>query len=474
MTFNPLDLWYARPLVAVTLTGIAVLILEGIRRNNAAASRVVSLIGLLAAGACTVLTYGSNELGFNGTFLHGTYGSFFTMLFLAAGFLTVVVSQSYLSRLSINRSEYYALVLFAIAGMILMASAVDLVIIFLGLELMSLCLYVLVGFHRTRGQSNEASLKYFLLGAFVTGFLLYGIALIYGVTGTTNLITIARTFSAHSSNSLFLLGVGLVAISFSFKVAATPFHMWAPDVYEGAPTTVTAFMSTAAKAAGFAAFMAVFLRSFAFAETNINVILGWLAAGSMVIGNVTAIAQTNVKRLLAYSSIAHAGYMLTGIAAGNQEGQIGILFYLAAYVMMNIGAFAVIALLEKADGGGLTLNDYAGRSTQQPALAALLSVFLFSLAGIPPLAGFFGKYYVFLAAVKAGMTWLAIVGVLTSLVSVYYYLNLVVLMYFKEGRGEVAAKPAKVTLVAIGIAALLVLEFGLYPSSVLNFAQRVF
>jgi NADH-quinone oxidoreductase subunit N len=474
MTFDPLDLWYASPLVAVTLAGIAVLIVEGIRRNNAAASRIVSLAGLLTAGVCTVLTYGSNQPGFNGTFLHGTYGSFFTMLFLAAGFLTVVVSRQYLSRLAINRSEYYALILFAITGMILMASAVDLVIIFLGLELMSLCLYVLAGFDRTRGRSNEAALKYFLLGAFVTGFLLYGIALVYGVTGTTNLVTIGANFSTYSSNGVFLLGVGLFAMSFSFKVAAAPFHMWAPDVYEGAPTTVTAFMSTAAKAAAFAAFMAVFLRSFAFAGTNVNVVLGWLAASSMVVGNITAIAQTNVKRLLAYSSIAHAGYMLTGIAAGNHEGQVGILFYLAAYVVMNIGAFTVISLLEKEDGTGLTLADYAGLSVQQPVLAALLSVFLFSLAGIPPLAGFFGKYYVFLAAVKAGMTWLAIVGVLTSLISVYYYLNLVVLMYFKEGRGEVAAKPAKVTLIAVGIAALLVLGFGLYPSSVLSFAQRVF
>ena len=474
MTFNPLDLWFASPLLVVTLTGIAVLILEAIRRNNAVASSIVTLVGLFAAGVCTVLTYGSNQPIFNGTFLHGTYGSFFTMVFLAAGFLTVAVSHPYLSRLSINRSEYYALLLFAIAGMILMASAVDLVIIFLGLELMSLCLYVLAGFHRTKTQSNEAALKYFLLGAFVTGFLLYGIALIYGATGTTNLITISRSISDYSSNSLFLLGVGLMAMSFSFKVSAAPFHMWAPDVYEGSPTTVTAFMSTAAKAAGFAAFIAVFVRSFAFAGTNVNVILGWLAAASMVVGNITAIAQTNVKRLLAYSSIAHAGYMLTGIAAGNPEGQIGILFYLTAYVMMNIGAFAVISLLEREDGGGLTLQDYAGLSTQQPVLAALLSVFLFSLAGIPPLAGFFGKYYVFLAAIKAGMTWLAIVGVLTSLVSVYYYLNIVVLMYFKEGQGQVAAKPAKATLLAIGIAAILVLGFGLYPSSVLSFAQRVF
>jgi len=240
MTFNSLDLWYASPLVAVTLAGIAVLIVEGIRRNNAAASRIVSLAGLLTAGVCTVLTYGSNQPGFNGTFLHGTYGSFFTMLFLAAGFLTVVVSRQYLSRLAINRSEYYALILFAIAGMILMASAVDLVIIFLGLELMSLCLYILAGFDRARGRSNEAALKYFLLGAFVTGFLLYGIALVYGVTGTTNLVTIGANFSAYSSNGMFLLGVGLLAMSFSFKVAAAPFHMWAPDVYQPPPTTVTA------------------------------------------------------------------------------------------------------------------------------------------------------------------------------------------------------------------------------------------
>lgn len=474
MKFNLLDLWYASPFVAVSVTGILVLLLEAVRKNSARASQILTLTGLTAAAACVVATYGSSQLAFNGMFLNGEYGSYFTMLFLAAGALTAAVSHQYLVRMGNDRSEYYALILFAISGMILMASSVDLVIIFLGLELMSVCLYVLAGFMRTRERSNEAALKYFLLGAFVTGFLLYGIALLYGVTGTTSLIVIGRNFAAYSSNTLFLVGVGLVAVSFSFKIAAVPFHQWAPDVYEGAPTTVTAFMSTAAKAAGFGAFAAVFLRSFSFAGTNVSLMLGILAAASMIVGNITAIAQTNVKRLLAYSSVAHAGYMLTGIAAGNQEGQTGILFYLAAYVVMNIGAFSVISLLERENGEGLAISDYAGLSSQQPALAALLAVFLFSLSGIPPFAGFFGKYYVFLSAVKANMVWLAIVGVLTSLVGVYYYLRIVVLMYFREGHAQVAAKPTRETLIAIGLAALLVLELGLYPSSILSFAQRIF
>ncbi len=474
MTFNPLDLWHASPLVVITMTGIVTLLLEAMKKDNVKAARVAALLGLLGAAACTVATYGSNEPAFNGMFLHGPFGSYFTMLFIAAGLLTVAGSRHYLVRIGIHRSEYYALLLFAIAGMILMASGTDLVIIFLGLELMSLCLYILAGFLRTDGRSNEAALKYFLLGAFVTGFFLYGIALVYGVAGTTNLAVLGKNFSTYSSNTLFLVGVGLLAVAFSFKIAAAPFHLWAPDVYEGAPTTVTAFMSTGAKAAAFGAFVAVFLRTFDYAGTNVSMILAFLAAASMIVGNITALAQSNVKRLLAYSSVAHAGYMLTGIAAGNAEGQIGILFYLAAYVAMNIGAFSVIALLERENGEGLTFDDYAGLSASQPVLAALMALFLFSLAGIPPFAGFFGKYYVFLSAVKSGMTWLAIIGVLTSVISVYYYLRIVVLMYFTEGKAQVAAKPTLGVYVALGIAAILVLELGLYPSSILSFAQRVF
>lgn len=472
--FNPDDLWYSAPLLTVAGTGLLLLVLEGIRRGSARLAYNVSLVGLIAAAILCLLTYGTSRTAFNDSFLPGPFGSYFTMLFLVAAFLTIVVSKEYLERLQIHRTEYYALVLFAVTGMILMACAIDLIVLFLGLELMSLCLYVLAGFMRTKPRSNESALKYFLLGAFATGFLLYGIALVYGSAGTTNLRIISENFESHSTDAVFLLGVGMLIMALSFKVAAAPFHMWAPDVYEGAPTSVTAFMSTAGKAAAFAAFAAVFLRSFSFAGTRVSTVLAVLAATSMIVGNVTAIAQSNIKRMLAYSSVAHAGYMLAGIAAGNADGQVGILFYLAAYVLMNLGAFAVVSVVEGENDSRLTFDDYAGLSTQQPALAACMALFMFSLAGIPPFAGFFGKYYVFLAAVKADMVWLAIIGVLTSLISVYYYLRLVVLMYFREGTATVQGRLSPNVVTVIALAALLILQLGIYPSLVVRLAQQVF
>ncbi|MCI0706337.1 MAG: NADH-quinone oxidoreductase subunit N, partial [Ignavibacteriae bacterium] len=330
----------------------------------------------------------------------------------------------------------------------------------------------LAGFFRKKHVSNEASVKYFLLGAFATGFLLYGIALIYGSTGTTDILAIKQSFTSFSGNGMFLIGVGMLIVAFSFKISAAPFHMWAPDVYEGAPTVVTGFMSTGAKAAAFAAFVSVFIGSFEYLGSTVNEALAILAAASMVIGNVTAVVQTNLKRMLAYSSIAHAGYMLSGIAAGNPEGQTGILFYVVAYTFMNLGAFAILSIMEKEEDKGLTFDDYAGLSSKRPALAALMSLFMFSLAGIPPFAGFFGKYYVFLSAVKADMTWLAVVGVLTSIISVYYYLRLVVVMYFREGEADVLVKPTRHAMLAIVIAALLVIQLGIYPSFIVELAQQ--
>jgi len=333
---------------------------------------------------------------------------------------------------------------------------------------MSLSFYVLAGFMRTKTSSNEAALKYFLLGAFATGFLLYGIALVYGVSGTTNLSVIKDSFGALAGRPLFLVGVGFIMIALAFKVAAAPFHMWAPDVYEGAPTSVTGFMATGGKAAAFAAFLVVFVRCFEFGGTSVGTLIGIVAAISMVVGNVTAVSQNNVKRMLAYSSVAHAGYMLSGIAAGNAEGQTGIMFYVTAYLFMNIGAFSIVGMMEGENGTRLTFDDYAGLSVRRPGLAAIMTLFMFSLAGIPPLAGFFGKYYVFLAAVKADMVWLAVIGVLTSLVSVYYYLRLVVQMYFRDGEGDWAVRPSVWALIAIGFAALMVVQLGVYPSLLLR------
>ena len=468
------DLMNISPLVVITLTGLLVIIVEAVKRGSIRAASFISQAGIVVAGVLTVANFGRSEPAFGGMIHHGAYGSFFSILILSAGFLTMLLSRSYIALQKIARIEYYVLTLFAMLGMMLMASARDLVILFLGIELMSLCLYVLAGFSRTRIESTESALKYFLLGAFATGFLLYGIALVYGVTGTTNLPAIAMTMSEYTGNPVFLIGAAMLIIALSFKVAAVPFHMWAPDVYEGAPTTVTAFMATGAKAAAFGALVTVFGESFHYAGSAINQVLAVIAAGSMIVGNVTAVAQNNIKRMLAYSSIAHAGYILAGVAAGNAEGKTGVLFYLAAYLAMNLGAFGIVTMVEGGDPSRVTFDSYAGLSKKRPYLAALMALFMFSLSGLPPMAGFFGKYYVFLAAVKADMTWLAIIGVLTSLVSAYYYLRLVVVMFFKEGEGDLETAPTKAALVAVTIAAFFVLQLGLYPSFVVDIAQSMF
>jgi len=474
MFVNIADFLSSAPLMVVTATGLLLILAEATRKGRAELSFSVSLIGLVIAAAWAVVNYGNEQTVFFGMIRQGWYANFLNLVFLSAAALTILLSKQYLERQNAHRGEYYILIVFATAGMMLMASANDLIVIFLGIELMSFCLYVLAGFFRTKDRSNESALKYFLLGAFASGFLLYGIALVYGAAGTTNLENIARMMPALNSKWMFQVGVGLLLTAFAFKTASVPFHMWAPDVYEGAPTSVTAFMSTGAKAAAFATFLLVFHQVFQFSAANVNDLIAILAASSMILGNVIAIAQTNIKRMLAYSSIAHAGYMLSGIAAGNTEGQTGILFYVAAYTLMNIGAFGIAGLMETGEEKNLQLDDYAGLSRQQPLLAALMAVFMFSLAGIPPFAGFFGKYYVFLSAVKADMTWLAIVGVLTSLVSAYYYLRIVVLMYFKDGGGDVPSTPAFPALIAVTGSALLLLQFGIFPSFIINAVQKIF
>lgn len=467
------DLWLNAPFLAVVLASLVALIAEGAKKN-ASLSYTITLLGLAAALVLTVAAFGPERKSFFAMVQTGGYANFFSLIFLSSAFFTTVLSRQYLEQLGNHRGEFYLLILYATAGMILMASALDLIIIFLGVELMSIPLYVLAGFMRTKPIANESALKYFLLGAFATGFLLYGIALIYGTAGTTNLEEIGKQFPALTENTVFLIGVAMLMVAFSFKVAAVPFHMWAPDVYQGAPTTVTAFMSTGAKAAAFAAFVSVFIRTFEFSGARVNEALAYVSAASMILGNVVAIAQTNLKRLLAYSSIAHAGYMLAGVAAANDDGQTGILFYLAAYTVMNLGAFGVISLMEREGDKNLTFDDYAGLSTHRPLVAALMAVFMFSLAGVPPFAGFFGKYYVFLAAVKADMTWLAVVGVLTSVVSVYYYLRLVVFMYFRDGEADLPIQPTKTALTALSLAALAALQLGIYPSLIVDITRRFF
>jgi NADH-quinone oxidoreductase subunit N len=468
MSVTVADLTSASPLLGLAVLALIVLFLEALLKRSEEVVFGTTFVGILACIALSVVTFDRSGTAFQGMIQVGGFTNFFYLVFLIATGLTVLISRSYLQREEINFGEYYCLVLFATSGMMLIAAAQDLMIIFLGIELMSISLYVLAGFMRKRLKSNESALKYFLLGAFATGFLLYGIALLYGVSGSTRFATLAEMFPSLTSDPFFWIGVGLVMVGFSFKIAAAPFHMWVPDVYEGAPTTVSAFMSTGGKAAAFSAFLLVFFHAFHPGDPKITDVLAILSAATMIIGNVIAISQQNLKRMLAYSSIAHAGYMLTGLAAGNQLGQTGIMYYLAVYTFMNVGSFGVLSVLEQQEERNLTFEDYAGLAYKRPLVAALMSIFMFSLSGIPPFAGFFGKYYVFAAAVDAHLTWLAVVGVLTSAISVYYYLRLVVYMYFRESDLAITAEVSNSSLVALVISAVAVVGFGIMPSLVLN------
>ncbi|MBU2612036.1 MAG: NADH-quinone oxidoreductase subunit N, partial [Chloroflexi bacterium] len=349
----------------------------------------------------------------------------------------------YLKRMDLERGEYYVLMLFSISGMMLMAQAADLIVIFLALELLSIPLYVLAAFARPRADSEEAGLKYFLLGAFATGFVVYGIALVFGATANTSLAGIvSASFVDLYNPTLMLIGAALILVGFSFKVAAVPFHMWTPDVYQGAPTPVTGFMAVGAKAAGFAALLRVFVTAFPSLSADLVPVLWALAALTMVIGNLVAISQTNIKRMLAYSSIAHAGYILMAFVPYGQpqvmpDAVASALFYLVAYALTSFGAWSVVIALEKPDAQGLEISDYAGLGRRKPALAAAMTIFMLSLTGMPPTLGLVGKFYLFRTVIEGGFIGLAVIGVLTSLISAYYYLRVVVTMYMREGEPQV-------------------------------------
>jgi NADH-quinone oxidoreductase subunit N len=474
MGYSFQDLISSGPLTVISATAIVVLIVESLSDRSELLNSWLSILGLLLAISLALGSIGSSGTAYAGMLTTGGYASYFSIVFCLAGLLSVMLSQSYVRKEGIEHGEYHSLLLFAVTGMMLMAGAGDLITFFLGLELMSISFYILAGLARKSLMSNEAALKYFLLGAFATGFLLYGIALVYGSTGTTNIPLIMMGVAAHSTDTLFVIGLGLLMVGLVFKVAGVPFHMWVPDVYEGAPTTVSGFMSTGGKAAAFSAFLLIFSPALVGTMDSVREVLVIVAALSMIVGNVIAIAQTNIKRMLAYSSIAHAGYILTGVVAANDAGSNGVLFYLMAYTCMNIGAFGVLSILESKDGGNLTFDDYAGLAGKRPALAALMALFMFSLSGIPPFAGFFGKYYVFAGAVEAGYTWLAIVGVIMSVVSAYYYLRLVVLMYFKDQVSIIEITVPKLGLTALIISALSLLVFGIYPSSIVSLTSHFF
>ncbi len=474
MTGSIHDILAAAPLTTISIVALIVLVVEALRDKTEGLNCWISIVGLALGCVFALASIGTTGTAFYGMITTGGYANFFAAVFCIAGLLSVVLSRTYIAKEGIEHGEYYSLLLFAVIGMMLMAAAADLVIFFLGLELMSVSFYVMAGFARKKQTSNEAALKYFLLGAFATGFLLYGIALVYGSTGTTNIASILSRASSVGGNTTFLIGLGLLFIGLAFKIAAVPFHMWVPDVYEGAPTTVTGFMSTGGKAAAFSAMLLIFAPILMHAVPAIRDVMAFVAALSMIVGNVIAISQSSIKRMLAYSSVAHAGYILVGIVAANSAGSNGVLFYLLAYTLMNVGAFGVLSILESAESKNLMFDDYAGLSSRQPVMAALMALFMFSLTGIPPFAGFFGKYYVFAGAVEAGYTWLAIVGVLMSVISAYYYLRVVVLMYFKDQVSRVDIPSSKFGLVALIISAIALVGLGIFPSLVLNLTNNFF
>ncbi len=437
---------------------------------------ILAAVGFAAALGIVVEQIGQTGVGFSGMVTLDAFSTFVNALLLLTGLLGISIAYDYLRRMGIERGEYYALLLFSVAGMMLMAQATDLIVIFLALELLSIPLYVMAAFARPRVESEEAGIKYFLLGAFAAAFLLYGIALVFGATQATSFEGIAAALAGGTANlPLLTVAAALVLVGFAFKVAAVPFHMWTPDVYHGAPTSVTAFMAAGAKIAGFAALLRVFTTVFSSVAASLTPIFWVLAALTMIVGNLIAVSQTNIKRMLAYSSIAHAGYILMAFVTYENPKVAPVavasaLFYLASYLLTNFGSWGVVVALEKEEGRGLEIADFAGLGRRRPALAAAMTVFMLSLAGVPPTLGLVGKFYLFRAVIAGGYFWLAIIGVLTSLISAYYYLRVVVVMYMREGE----PRPVSESWLNLtwGAMAVLTVLLSFVPAPLFDWASR--
>ena len=465
-----LALW---PEMLLSLAACALLVFDLVTSQERKA-----VLGWIAFGAVVVTLVGTllyppqGGSIFAGMFLADGYAAFFKVLFLIATALTVLISLRYLDDEGIHRGEYYALLLFATVGMMVMAGGGDFITIYLGLELMSLSTYVLVGFIRRDGASTEGAVKYFLMGAFTSGILLYGLALLYGLTGTTNLAAVAQSLSGLSlDNPALVLATILVVVGFGFKIAAVPFHMWAPDTYEGAPTSITAFMSSAVKAAALAGLARVFIVAL-FPSAEIWEVLWWvLAALSMILGNVVAIAQTSLKRMLAYSSISHAGYALIGVVAATQAREVGLagaLFYMFVYLFATMGTFSMVILLTHRGFRSDRIADFAGLGRTAPLAAFTYIIFFLSLAGIPPTAGFVGKLVVFRAAIESGYIVLAVIGVATSAIAAYYYFMVIKTMFMEEAVVEPVLSPSRPLAIGLGVMVVATVLLGLFPAVVLN------
>jgi NADH-quinone oxidoreductase subunit N len=468
------------PEIIMTVMGTLYMIIEGVLGEEDGRKGGIfgnlTLATLTAALIAAVYANGSPGKSFSSMLIVDGYATFFRVLVIGVGILTVLSSFQYLKREHAEAGEYHALILFSIVGQCLMVTANDLIMVFIGLEISSIATYVLAGYLRDDKRNNESALKYFLLGSFATAFLLYGIAWIYGATRTTRLDEIQAVLSNRDlAPNAILVGTAaaLIFVGFAFKVSAAPFQVWAPDVYQGAPAPVSAFMSAGPKAAAFAVFVRVFMTAFYPIVYRWEPFVWSSALLTMIIGNFAALMQSNIKRLLAYSSIAHAGYIMVAIAAHNEIGISAVMFYLAAYALMNIGAFAVVAYFSRQGEKYVNVEDLAGLGWKQPIVAALFAVFLLSFIGVPLTGGFFGKFYIFKAALDANLVWLSVLGLLNSAVAAYYYLRILVVMYMQEpGESMAALQPASLGIsLTLWASALGTLYLGIFPSALLNFAR---
>ncbi len=467
------------PEIILTVVGTLLMVLAPlVRRRASDLFGNLALAGLAAALGASFYAYTIQGPAFGGMLSVDGFATFFRALVILVGILTVLPSYRFLRRQGAETAEYHALLLFSITGQCLMAAANDLIIIFIGLEISSIASYVLAGYLREDKRANEAALKYFLLGSFATAFFLYGVALIYGSTGSINLAAVRAAVQGQSGPPPAPVFVGVAAammfVGLGFKVSASPFQVWAPDVYQGAPTPVTAFLSTGPKAAAFAIFLRIFMTAFEPIGGGWEPLVWFSALLSMTIGNFAALLQSNVKRMLAYSSIAHAGYVLVALTARSGAGSAAAMFYLAAYAFMNVGAFAVVGHLSGKGERYQSIEDFAGLGQKQPLTAAMLSIFLLSLIGVPLTGGFFGKFYIFKAALESHLVWLTVLGLLTSAVAAYYYLRVIVMMYFREPSEAVSdAEPLTPGLrAALVVPAVATLFLGIFPNWVLEFAGK--
>jgi len=474
--FSPQDALRFLPEIILSVVGTLLMVLDPlIHKRSSNAFGHISFVALLMALGASVYAYGIGGPAFGGMLIIDGFATFFRVLVIIVGILTIFPSYRFLARQDAETSEYHALLLFSIAGQCLMAASNDLIMVFIGLEISSIASYVLAGYLRDDKRANEAALKYFLLGSFATGFFLYGVAWIYGLTRSVNLSVVRGVFQHQPVDSTFVgIAAALMFVGLAFKVSAAPFQIWAPDVYQGAPTPVSAFLSAGPKAAAFAIFLRIFMTAFEPIGDKWQPLVWTAALASMCIGNFAAILQTNIKRMLAYSSIAHAGYVLVALAARSEIGIAATMFYLAGYAFMNVGAFTAVSVLTGKGERYQNIGDFKGMGRKQPLAAAMFTIFLLSLIGVPLTGGFFGKFYIFKAALDSHLIWLTVLGLLNSAVGAYYYLRILVVMYMYEpGEAADAAEPLAPSLAfALILPALGTLALGIFPSWVLDFATK--